>query len=216
MSLDSSLIIWLPVATEDIDTAEELFTLPYSLTLTVENSAYFARNHEKLQVLPHWAALVLVLIFEYGQDLKSQWAPYLKLLPDRMDTLMYWSDAELSELQGSEVLNKIGRQEAEDMFEKVLWPLAGDDTSQFGCYTESFTGPVGKDSFIKLCHRMAALIFAYGFDFQPCVSSSSEGDALEDEDESQRVMMVPLADLLNADGDLNNASRSPIGLMLSS
>lgn len=36
---------------------------------------------------------------------------------------MYWSTAELAELQGSAVVAKIGRTEADVVFREKLWPI---------------------------------------------------------------------------------------------
>lgn len=36
---------------------------------------------------------------------------------------MYWSDAELAELQGCAVVGKIGKAEADALFREKLWPI---------------------------------------------------------------------------------------------
>lgn len=202
------MVTWL-VAVEDIEEDEELFTIPSSSILTVENSDFYSSNQKHLQEIPPWAALALTLIYEHGKGPESAWGPYLNILPDELDTLMYWSQSELAELQASTVLDRIGRATANDLFEKQLWPIAKPVASQFGYHADSFVGIDGKADFLNLCHRMAALIFAYGFDLDLDVLSDEDWEELEPENTPNELKkgMVPLADLLNADGDLNNASQ---------
>jgi SET domain-containing protein 6 len=45
----------------------------------------------------------------------SKWTPYLAVLPKHLDSLVFWSEPELAELQASMVVNRIGREKAEDM-----------------------------------------------------------------------------------------------------
>ena len=195
------------MAVDDICEDEDLFTLPYSSTLTVENSTFYAQTHVHLETLQPWAALVLVLIFEHGQGSESPWWPYLSILPKKLDTLMFWSQEELLQLKGSTVLNKIGKAEADELFEMQLWPVAHSSATQFGWYSSIFARDLGRAEFLKICHRMASLIFAYGFDHDPDILSDVEKEAsLQEDKEPTKIMMVPLADLLNADGDLNNVS----------
>ena len=66
-------------------------------------------------------ALILVLIFETRPQ--SPWKPYIDLLPREFDSLMFWSPQELSALRGSSVLDKIGREEADETFLQKLLPV---------------------------------------------------------------------------------------------
>lgn len=195
----------LVVALEHIDEGEELFTIPYTSTLTVENTLLYTKAYEPLKPLQYWAALTLALICEYGRGQQSPWEPYLQLLPDALDTLMHWSDSELSELQGSTVISKIGKSDADELFETKLWPIASTHRNSFGLLAEMFATPDGKTTFKDLCHRTASIIFAYGFDYDPDFDSDTEVETSDDgQGDSGKIMMVPLADMLNADADLNN------------
>ena len=196
----------ISVAIQDIKDGEELFTLPYQSTLTVEKSAFYTKAQDALVDLEYWKVLVLVLVFEYGQQSHSSWGPYLRLLPDNFDTLMYWSEMELMELRGSTILSKIGKVDAEHVFETQLWPIASTYRSDFGEYAESLGGVEGKAIFQTLCHRMASIIFAYGFDLDPDFDSDTEQEVSDEGENSEKLMLVPLADMLNADADFNNVS----------
>lgn len=89
-------------------------------------------------------------------------------------------------------MNKIGKAGAEDMFSNYLVPLGFD---------------------INTCHRVASTIMAYAFDIpedEPSkedAEKEGEDDLISDngEDEKTMLSMIPLADILNADADKNNA-----------
>lgn len=66
-------------------------------------------------------ALILVLIYETRPE--SPWKPYIDLFPTEFNSLMFWSPAELSLLRGSAVLDKIGREDAEDLFKTKVLPV---------------------------------------------------------------------------------------------
>jgi len=146
------------------------------------------------------------MIYEYGRTSSSNWKPYFDVLPSSFDTLIYWSPTELEELQASAVVKKIGKKEADEMFEEKIWPIVQSQPALFGLQEDSST----KDVVVQLAHRMGSLIMAYAFDIESSEpkEADEEGYATEDEDEDLPKGMVPLADILNADANRNNVSRS--------
>jgi SET domain-containing protein 6 len=129
-----------------------------------------------------------------GQRPDSKWAPYLAILPRQLDSLVFWSESELAELQASTVVTKIGKVGAEQMFAEHITRLGEYD--------------------VELYHRVASVIMAYAFDIpedgDTKETEQSEGNAddlISDdgEDEKTILSMIPLADMLNADADRNNA-----------
>ena len=152
-------------------------------------------------------SLVLVMIYESGLGGKSAWWPYLRLLPTNFDTLVYWLPSELAELQGSAVLKKIGKEGADESFRTVLLPLVSSHMDLFGEYASALGGPEKEATLLQVAHRMATLVMAYAFDLEEEVRTRDGEDSLIDE-ASQPKAMVPLADMLNADGDKNNVSSS--------
>jgi SET domain-containing protein 6 len=141
-------------------------------------------------------ALTATMISE-GQHSSSKWAPYLAILPQKLDSLVFWSDDELAELQASSVLRKIGRSSAEEMFTKHITSLGLRDFN------------------MELCHQVASVIMAYAFDIPDEEAAKQENGAVEgdaddlvsddEEDEKTILSMIPLADMLNADAERNNA-----------
>jgi N-lysine methyltransferase SETD6 len=128
-----------------------------------------------------------------GQQQDSKLAPYLAILPRQLDSLVFWSESELAELQASTLVTKIGKAGAEQMFAEHITPLG--------------------ECNIELYHRVASIIMTYAFDIpedEEAKEAECDGDADElvsddGEDEKTVLSMIPLADILNADTDRNNA-----------
>ncbi|KAG8532121.1 uncharacterized protein KY384_003758 [Bacidia gigantensis] len=193
------------VAREDIDMDENLFTINSASFLSVQNSDLYQMHKLQLQSLPPWIALVLTLLYEDGKGEASQWWPYLNILPTEFDTLIYWSSSELSELQASAVVHKIDKDDAEEQFLNRLLPFVKANTSLFAMHVKTLEDANAKSFFLGICLRMATLIHAYGFDLNPDEPSDEEFEEDDDVIIEPNVAMIPLADLLNADADQNNA-----------
>jgi SET domain-containing protein 6 len=75
----------------------------------------------------------MTIIFEYLRRQESPWHPYFQVLPTTVDSLMFWNDEELAELQASAVVDKIGKAEAEATWKETITPvmLAHPDLFQF-------------------------------------------------------------------------------------
>ena len=124
---------------------------------------------------------------------------------------MFWAQDELAELQASAVVDKIGKEAADEMFREQLVPVimefsdvffAGDPRAKQKA--EEMRSPAN----LELMHKMGSLIMAYAFDIEssaPPRNVDEEGYASEEEDEALPKGMVPLADMLNADADRCNA-----------
>ncbi|KAG4429649.1 hypothetical protein IFR05_014870 [Cadophora sp. M221] len=184
------------VAQADIEEDEVLFSIPRSAVLNTTTALCPSDVSIAPAILemPSWLALTAIILAE-GQRPDSTWAPYLALLPRELDSLVFWSEAELKELQASTVVHKIGRTAAEDMFTQHIAPLK-----------------LGNGN-VEMCHRVASIIMAYAFDIpekagQDGLETTEEGDDLvsdDGEDEKTILSMIPLADMLNADATRNNA-----------
>lgn len=189
---------------------EELFKIPHRLVLSVANSKLSEQMSIPKEDLGPWLSLMLVMVYEYLQGRASPWASYFRILPTEFDTLMFWTDEELSELQGSAIIQKIGKGDAEETILNQLLPLVSKHSHLFPhpSSVKSFDSNEGRKAFLEIAHRMGSLIMAYAFDLEDGEDGSEgESDYVTDEEEpTQSKGMVPLADLLNADGERNNVS----------
>lgn len=176
-------------AIQDIVKDEVLFTIPRTTLLSITTSDL--GRHVDLSSLQGWAPLILTLMYEFSKD-SSGWYGYLQILPKEFTTPMFWSADELSQLKGTSIQDKIGREEAEKTYHETLLPIIQAHPELFPaaqCDVHAF-------------HRMGSLIMAYSFN----VDNEGGGDEDSDqEDKPSSIAMVPFADLLNANESLNNA-----------
>ena len=198
---------------EDIEEDEDLFAIPCSLVLTTSTSSVPPAVLEPLNETGSWAPLIVTIIYEYLRKELSPWQPYFAILPTTFDSLMFWNQAELQTLQASAVVNKIGRDSAEEAWRETIVPVMLS-------HPESFPGQGQNElertaELIKLAHMAGSLIMAYAFDIdredekkvRNAGSDDDHDDEFEEDDEDEPLKgMVPFADMLNADADRNNVS----------
>lgn len=195
------------LATQDISTDEELFTIPRQSILSVQTSDLPAAVKEELD--DPWLSLILAMIYEQQRGDESKWKPYFDVLPESFDTLMYWNDEELQHLEGSAVVNKIGKKSADKAFTEQIVPVIRAHPKVFADAQADDAG------ILQLCHRMGSIIMAYAFDLERTTSDNpttdqEQEDGWEEDSASDAATilpkgMIPLADMLNADADRNNA-----------
>ena len=144
----------------------------------------------------------MVMIYEHLQGEKSQWKPYLDILPTSFDTPMFWSEAELKELEGTVLTHKIGKQSSDAKLLSRVVPVVMQNSSIF--YPEG-SSQLSETKVLSLAHQMGSTVMAYAFDLE-----NEEDDVEEEEDgwvvdkDAQRMLgMVPMADILNANADFN-------------
>ncbi|KAF7591280.1 hypothetical protein BBP40_001789 [Aspergillus hancockii] len=211
------------VAQADISEGEELFTIPREHILSTQNTRLKDLLSGDLQELGPWLSLMLVMIYEYLLGDHSAWASYFKVLPRKFDSLMFWSPSELEELQGSAIVDKVGKQGAEESILEMIAPVVRENPALFPPVDglASYDGDSGTQALLNLAHMMGSLIMAYAFDIEKPEEEDNEGDDesgyMTDDDEEQLSKgMVPLADLLNADAGRNNARlfQEEIGLVM--
>ncbi|EIT81510.1 hypothetical protein AO1008_07434 [Aspergillus oryzae 100-8] len=118
---------------------------------------------------------------------------------------------ELQELQGSAIVDRIGKEGAEESILEIIAPIVRANPSLFPPVDglASYDGDAGTQALLNLAHVMGSLIMAYAFDIEKPEDEDDEGDDesgyVTDDEEQLSKGMVPLADLLNADADQNNA-----------
>lgn len=181
---------------QDLAEDEELFAIPQRVVLLATTSSLPAEVHSELPGI--WLPLIVTIVHEYLKGPGSSWYPYFQVLPTTFDTPMFWNEHELRELQGSAVLGKIGKENAEEEWNKTIIPLMLQHPDLF---------PVHHDTakLIELAHMAGSLIMAYAFDIDRDEDNEGEDGFEEDDEEEPLKGMVPFADMLNADADRNNA-----------
>lgn len=213
------------VASKDIEPDEELFKLPRTVLLGVENCSLVRDKEdslEKLLDLTQWEALIIVLLYEWlvKKD-ASTWKSYFDILPIndpenyRFNQLMFWSEEEIEWLKPSLITNRVGKEAAVQMYGKLFPTVAAQ--------------VLGLDELAEVTFEqfslIATLIMSYSFDVELPKNDQTNPDGEHDDDEDEDEdddenddestpirgsryfkCMVPLADTLNADTHKHNAS----------
>ncbi|CCL99660.1 uncharacterized protein FIBRA_01680 [Fibroporia radiculosa] len=115
------------LALKDLPEGFTLFTIPRELTLSTRTSSLPGRigkpawKHFGLD--KGWVGLILCIMWEEAQGSSSKWSGYLSSLPSSFDTPMFWNSADLQELQGTAVVDKIGKEQAERDYNGKLLPV---------------------------------------------------------------------------------------------
>jgi N-lysine methyltransferase SETD6 len=185
--------------------------VPRTLVLSKTNSELASKIPDAFADLGPWYSLILIIIYEYLRRDTSSWFPYLQLLPTTFDTLMFWTPDELAQLHGSAVVNKVGKESAEENWANTILPIMLS-------HEQLFPLPASNPSdrrrrLLELAHMAGSMIMAYAFDIGEDDSGKSgqdadvdgESDLTEDDEENPAKGMVPFADMLNADANRNNA-----------
>ncbi|KAJ4418481.1 Ribosomal lysine N-methyltransferase 4 [Gnomoniopsis sp. IMI 355080] len=226
------------LATADIPADTVLFTIPRTTIISKETSSLVSQLPQVFETsvpqdVDHdmdgdddpaaevdtsqdsWTTLILILIHEHLLGPASRWAPYLAILPQGptdFNTPMFWTDAELAELQASPVVSKVGRDEAEAMIRTKILPVIRAHADVF-FPPGSQSQPLTDDELIQLAFRMGSVIMAYAFDLEKEDDDDDdeegggdgEGDDgwVEDREGRSTLGMVAMADVLNADASFN-------------
>ena len=117
---------------------------------------------------------------------------------------MFWPSEDLAELRGSDVVRKIGKEDADRMIRSRILPvIRAHEGVFFGSLGEG--AQLSDDQLVELAHRMGSAIMAYAFDLEKDEEEEEEAEDEWVEDREGRTMlgMVPMADMLNADAEFN-------------
>lgn len=198
----------------DIEPGTVLFTIPRTAILTTSTSSLQTAlpqlfepqddesdEDDSAGADSSWIHLILALMYEFLQAEKSRWWPYINVLPSTFDTPMFWTPSEISQLQASSIVGKIGRAAAEKMFRKRIIPAIQKSPEVF---VPAGADPPTAELLMELAHVAGSVIMAYAFNLENDDDENEAEDEEWVEDVSRNVMgMVPMADILNADAEFN-------------
>lgn len=199
---------------------------------------------ENWRVSDHGAASASSLVNDYKDALQSgddasrnsenscstqyqDWKGYLEIMPKDFSNMpMFWTSAELQELRGTSVVQRIGKDEADAEYEQNVKPFilrhgeiffGSDETEDnYGRLVEQFYS-------LENFHTQGSRILSRSFHVKPpstrdvqeglavgAADAPEEGsDDSDEEDEEQEdtadISMVPMADMLNASYSADNA-----------
>ncbi|RVD88084.1 uncharacterized protein DFL_002282 [Arthrobotrys flagrans] len=189
-------------STDNIPASTTLLSIPASAIITATNSSLLERI-PSLAEKSQWTILILTVMYEASKP-DSKWRAYFDSLPTEFDTLMYWNPDELKELEGSAVLHKIGKEEAETMYLEEIKIIVDENGDAFG----------GVDVSLEAFHQAGSWVMAFSSDFEKPGNTRDE-DAMDDDDDDEYdsldtdKVLVPFGNLVLIDCDLANVEFSP-------
>ncbi|WRT63504.1 uncharacterized protein IL334_000409 [Kwoniella shivajii] len=195
------------VAIDVIPEDTTLFHIPDTLILSPYTSDLSKLLSEaEWETLSHgWCRLIMVMMYETERGDQSRWSGYLSNMPEEFDTPMMWNDEERSELEGTDIEDRIGKEDAEEEYKSYLLPVIQAHPELFPPSSSSHT--------LASFHLQGSRILSRSFtvpssrfsdDISPPKDDSS--DFSDDEDEQDEVaVMIPFADMLNAAFEKDNA-----------
>lgn len=94
------------VAARPVPKGEQLYSIPEAAWMSTKAVAASPIGPEVAGLQP-WLQLALFLLHERAKGGASEWAAYIAALPAAPDTPVLWSEGELAELQGSQLLGLV-------------------------------------------------------------------------------------------------------------
>ncbi|TXT05058.1 hypothetical protein VHUM_03878 [Vanrija humicola] len=193
---------WGAVARKPIKAHTPLFHIPLDYLLTPWTSSLKAHlsDAEWESLDGGWARLILCMMWEESRE--SKWGGYLRNMPRTFDSPMFWGDADQAELRGTDIETRIGKADAEADYHAKLAPLLAARTDLFPAGSEHFS--------LDAYHVQGSRILSRSFTIPisraggPITEPEEDEDGDEDEEEEVAVM-VPMADMLNAAYERDNA-----------
>ncbi|XP_048372023.1 N-lysine methyltransferase SETD6 [Sphaerodactylus townsendi] len=175
------------IAKEDLQAGEVLFTIPRNALLSQHTSplsSLLEKEQASLKSQSGWVPLLISLLHESTIS-DSYWGPYFSLWPgfSTLDHPMFWSEEERQRLlQGTEIPEAVDKDLAniQTEYSSVILPF-------LKAHPEVFNPKVHT---LELYKKLVAFVMAYSFQ-EPLEEN------VEDEEEPNPPVMVPMADLLN-------------------
>lgn len=92
------------VSERDMLRNEVVMEIPKKLWIDTDTVASSEIGSVALGLTP-WVSIALFLLREKAMGADSSWRPYLDILPEETDSPIFWSEEELSQIQGTQLLS---------------------------------------------------------------------------------------------------------------
>ncbi|WVQ93945.1 hypothetical protein IAU59_001023 [Kwoniella sp. CBS 9459] len=198
------------VALGDVPEDAPLFHIPDTLILSSFNSELKSKlSTEEWEAIDRgWCRLILTMMYETQLGDQSRWSGYLSNMPIEFDTPMLWNEEERQELAGTDIQDRIGKEDADNEYETYLLPVIKAHAELFPTASPHAT--------LLAFHLQGSRILSRSFTvpasrFDPASSSARQGEdddsdiSDDDEEEEHVAVMIPFADMLNAAFERDNA-----------
>ncbi|OCF33139.1 hypothetical protein I316_05184 [Kwoniella heveanensis BCC8398] len=200
------------VALKDVPEDAPLFHIPDTLILSPFNSDLKTKlSGEEWGALDRgWCRLILTMMYETQLGEQSRWSGYLSNMPTEFDTPMLWNEEERQALAGTDIQDRIGKEDADKEYETYLLPV-------IKAHPELFP-PSSAHSTLAAFHLQGSRVLSRSFTvplfrFDPSSKNQENDDNgdgsdisdIDDDEGEQVAVMIPFADMLNAAFERDNA-----------
>ncbi|WFD34007.1 Ribosomal lysine N-methyltransferase 4 [Malassezia cuniculi] len=191
------------IALEPIAENERLFAIPRSMLMNLGTSRLESDCRKIEAVFPPageitfdvlvkkgWCPLILMMLYENWRataprgeptrGLGTSWGAYFGIMPTAFSTPMFWSEEELDALKGTDVTEKIGRDEAEADYNSIVLPYIKQYPQVFVAMAPCDAGvdaEIERYYSVELYHRMGSSILSRSFHVKRDLSHAEPEDA---------------------------------------
>lgn len=185
------------VATRPIEENERLFTIPRSMLMNLDTSALQAQCEAAEEANPPqqglawsdlvargWCPLILMLLWEHWRASTQsceggmEWGAYFGIMPATFSTPMFWSSDELKGLVGTDVEDKIGREDAEADYRECVLPYIRQYAHVFlGAEATNVEAGIATWYSVDMYHRMGSSILSRSFHVKRDLSEAEPDEA---------------------------------------
>lgn len=222
------------LAEADIKEGEVLFVIPRKSLLNLQTTGLtdVIRNIGGKQAMKSWSKLqnegwVPLIVAMLWEDYHSSmpldrlqgsletWGPYFDLMPKVFFTPMFWPQEDLDHLKGTSIEDKLGKEDAEATYYEKVLPFVQSFPKVFGG-VENNAREIRDYFSLERYHMMASRILSRSFHVKRQLNVAGRAthhnnDKKEDEEDEEEhedvrdISMVPMADMLNARSNSDNA-----------
>lgn len=184
------------VATRPIAENERLFSIPRSMLMNLDTSAFPKRcaAAEQAQkprdgvfwsdiMARGWCPIILMLMWENWRASTQQkqdhisWGPYFGIMPHSFTTPMFWNEAQLKELQGTDIQDKIGRADVETDYYECVLPYIRQYPVVFLSTATDVEAGINTWYNVDMYHRMGSSILSRSFHVKRDLSHAEPDEA---------------------------------------
>ncbi|KAL9939913.1 hypothetical protein V8E36_001730 [Tilletia maclaganii] len=144
------------------------------------------------------------------------WGPYFDIMPTEFDTPMMWTPSELKELEGTDVFPRVGKKDAEELYETLVRTYVAARPALFlglpqDADQASIEAGIRKYYSLSQFHTMGSRVLSRSFHVRGGGRGGEEEGEDEDDDDDEQdedtadISMTPMADMLNARFASDNA-----------
>ncbi|KAF9050042.1 hypothetical protein BJ165DRAFT_1455980 [Panaeolus papilionaceus] len=169
------------VALRDLPENYAVFSIPRSLVLATRTSSLPRKigpaKWREYGLHKGWSGLILCMLWESARGPASKWGTYFVSMPSKFDVPILWEQKDLVQLQGTSVVEKLGKEQAEaDYREKILKTIhAFPHLFPIETINEFYS--------LEMFHVMGCRIMSRSFTLE--IQEGEEGEGQSDDEENQ-------------------------------